>query len=428
MTDSRYPSFGIDICIDILSMSAVVGTEQYITFFDSPVAAGSVVGSIISGYLSNRFGRQDVIFLSCTFWIIGKIIQTAVQNWQMLLIGRVINGVTVGVTGSQQIAIDFGFTIYFFVGYGCSFIPGPASFRTTWGVQFVPCALLMASIPFLPESPRWPASKDRVDEALSVLAKIQSDGNTQDATVIAEWNDIMTTLQIERDVGLEWRKFVLNRIWKRALVVFMVQACQKLAGANVIIYYVVYLLKMANLSGKINLIASSMNCILALICIVIAFFYINQTGSCPLLIYVALAMGACHIIIGAMIAAYKNSAPGGVSGNLNVIVKVTCTPSRVIIAFSHVLIAAFYLRVAPNVGIATVGNWEFNFVLGMFIPHAPWGTDFGSFILFGALCIFAATFGFFMYPETCGKTLEEVDVMFAKGEPPRRGDPACYGW
>ena len=244
-------------------MSAVVGTEQYLTYFNNPVgvrqggigsalAGGSVIGSLIAGFLSDRFGRRDAIFFSCSFWIIGTAIQTAVQNWEMLLVGRIINGVTVGVTSSQvpvylaeisrhdkrgsiiliqQIAIDVGFTIYFFVGYGCSFIPGPASFRTTWGVQFVPCALLMLGLPFLPESPRWLASKDRVEEAMSVLAKIQANGNTQDATVIAEWNEIISTLDIERDVGPGWRKFVFNGMWKRTLVGFMVQALQQLAGA-----------------------------------------------------------------------------------------------------------------------------------------------------------------------------------------------------
>lgn len=70
----------------------------------------------------------------------------------MLLAGRIMNGVTVGITSSQvpvylakiakhdkrgsiiiiqQLAIDVGFTIYFFVGYACSFIPGLGSFRAT---------------------------------------------------------------------------------------------------------------------------------------------------------------------------------------------------------------------------------------------------------------------------------------------------------
>ncbi|KAJ5114151.1 sugar transporter [Penicillium angulare] len=451
---------------DISSMSAVVGTDQYLTFFDNPtgvlqgaigsaLAAGSIVGSACSGYFSDWLGRRDAIWYSCVFWLIGTALQTAVQDWKMLLAGRIINGLTVGVTSSQvpvylaeiskvetrgsiimiqQVAIDVGFTIYFFVGYGCSFIPGPSSFRATWGVQFVPTVILMIGFLFLPESPRWLASKDRVDEALEILAKIQAGGDINDVTVLAEWEEIVTTLRIERETGRGWRKFILNGMWRRTLVGFMVQACQQLTGANVITYYVVYLFQMANLTGNTNLIASSVNYILALICTALAFLFINKSGRRPLLIYGSLGMGVCHFIIGAMIAAFKTPAPGGVGGNLNVLVEVTGIPSRVMIAFSYLLIVVYYFTVAPTtwvysaevwslgtratgMGIATVGNWAFNFALGMFIPPAFKAIDFGLFILFGGLCIFAAVFAFLMYPETCGKTLEEVEIMFATGGP-----------
>lgn len=248
---------------DISSMSAVVGTQQYLNYFDNPVgakqgaigsalAAGSVVGSAIAGYLSDKFGRRDAIWWSCLFWILGTALQAAVQNWQMLLAGRMINGVTVGVTSSQvpvylaeiakrdkrgsiiviqQLAIDVGFTIYFFVGYGCSFIPGPASFRTTWGIQFIPVVILLAGLPFLPESPRWLAAKDCVEEAIRVLACIQADGNTEDVMVLAEWEEITTTIHEERRVGHGWHKYIKNGMWKRTMVGFMVQALQQLTGA-----------------------------------------------------------------------------------------------------------------------------------------------------------------------------------------------------
>ncbi|KAJ4248814.1 hypothetical protein NW762_012652 [Fusarium torreyae] len=451
---------------DISSMSAVVGTNQYLEFFDNPtgarqgaigsaLAAGSVLGSASAGYVSDKIGRRDAIWWSCIFWIAGTIIQTAVQNWQMLLVGRIINGITVGVTSSQvpvylaeiakhdkrgsiiviqQLAIDVGFTVYFFVGYGCSFIAGPASFRTTWSIQFVPCVILMLGLLFLPESPRWLISKDRLDEAITVLANIQSGGNKDDPVVIAEWDEIRNTLRVEREVGRGWRKFVKHGMWHRTLVGFMVQAWQQLAGANVITYYVVYLFQMADLTGNINLIASSINYVLALICTIIAFFYINRTGRRPLLIYGAIGMGVCHFVIGAVIAAFKQPAPEGVAGNLNVIVKVVGSPSYVIIAFAYLLIIVYYFTLAPvtwvysaevwslgtratGMGIATIGNWIFNFALGLFVPPGFRNIDFGLFILFGVLCLCAATFAFFMYPETCGKTLEEVETMFAKGGP-----------
>lgn len=126
----------------------------------------------------------------------------------------------------------------YFIGYGCSFIPGEsASFRTAWGIQFVPCVFFMIGLPFLPESPRWLAKVDRTEEAIHVLANIQAGGNIDDPYVIAEYEEIITVLTAERLAPSSWRKFVYNGMWRRTLAGFSVQAWQQLSGANVMSKY-----------------------------------------------------------------------------------------------------------------------------------------------------------------------------------------------
>lgn len=55
---------------DISSMAAIVTSDQYIAYFDNPsgviqgsigsaLAAGSVLGSLIAGPISDKFGRRD---------------------------------------------------------------------------------------------------------------------------------------------------------------------------------------------------------------------------------------------------------------------------------------------------------------------------------------------------------------------------------
>jgi hypothetical protein len=130
----------------------------------------------------------------------------------------------------------------YFIGYGCSYIgdvDSTTSFRTAWGIQFVPCVFFMIGLPFLPESPRWLAKVDRVDEALHILANIQADGDLEN--VIAELEEIMTVLAAERLALKSWRKFVYNGMWRRTLAGFSVQAWQQLSGANVMTYYIVYI-------------------------------------------------------------------------------------------------------------------------------------------------------------------------------------------
>jgi MFS family permease len=138
----------------------------------------------------------------------------------------------------QQLAIEWGIFIMFFIGYGCSFIPGPSSFRTAWAMQFIPAAILMAGCPFLPRSPRWLAKVGRDEEAIRTLAEIQAKGNQDDPLVIAEWEEITTVLAAERGAAKGWRKFLKNGMWRRTMVGFSVQAWQQLSGANLITYYV----------------------------------------------------------------------------------------------------------------------------------------------------------------------------------------------
>lgn len=145
----------------------------------------------------------------------------------------------------QQLAIEWGIFIMFFVGYGCSFIAGPASFRTAWAIQYVPCVMLMIGLPFLPRSPRWLAKMDRSEEAIITLARIQAKGDVNDPLVVAEWEEITTVLAAERSALPGWRKFFYNGMWRRTVAGFTVQAWQQLSGANIMTYYVVYVFQMA---------------------------------------------------------------------------------------------------------------------------------------------------------------------------------------
>lgn len=97
---------------DISSMSAIIGTDQYKEYFDNPaglrqgaigssLAAGSVVGSAMAGFVSDKIGRRDSIAFACVWWLAGTAIQTATNGFGSLIAGRVLNGVCVGITSSQ---------------------------------------------------------------------------------------------------------------------------------------------------------------------------------------------------------------------------------------------------------------------------------------------------------------------------------------
>jgi MFS family permease len=93
-------------------MSAIIGTEQYLTYFDNPhgirqgaigaaLAAGSVIGFIVARPISDHIGRRDSIFFACFWWLLGTAVQVSTKGSGQLIAGRLLNGVCVGITSSQ---------------------------------------------------------------------------------------------------------------------------------------------------------------------------------------------------------------------------------------------------------------------------------------------------------------------------------------
>jgi MFS family permease len=60
------------------------------------MSAGSFVGALVAGVLSDKIGRKETILIAAICWIIGSILMCAAQNLGMLIVGRIINGFAVG--------------------------------------------------------------------------------------------------------------------------------------------------------------------------------------------------------------------------------------------------------------------------------------------------------------------------------------------
>ena len=155
---------------------------------------------------------------------------------------------------------------------------------------------------------------------------------------------------------------------------------------------------MAGLTGNVNLISGGIQYALFIIFTIFTFFFIDYTGRRPLLIYGALGMAVCHLVVGGVLGSYGVDVPNGVQGNANVVISVTGAPSHVVIAFSYLLIIVYALTLAPvawvyasevwsletrayGMGISATANWLFNFALGLFVPPAFHNISWKTFIV-----------------------------------------------
>ncbi|MCJ1442192.1 MAG: hypothetical protein MMC23_002685 [Stictis urceolatum] len=469
---------------DISSMSAIINTDQYKCYFNQdptdpcggprPAVQGGVVaampggswlGALISGFLSDILGRKLAIVVGGCIWIVGSIISAAAQNLPMLAVGRIINGLCVGIcsaqvpvyiselappskrgrlVGAQQWAITWGIMIMFYISYGTSHLAGAASFRIPWALQMVPALGLILGLMFMPESPRWLARRDRWEEAHEILALVHAKGNKDDPFVLRELEEIKDMCEFERrNADVTYLELFKPNMINRTHIGIFTQVWSQLTGMNVMMYYIGYVFTMAGLSGNNLLLSSSIQYVINVAMTVPALLFVDRWGRRPTLLVGAALMATWLFANAGILAAHGHPAPpGGVDGTPEASWEVTGPASKAVIACSYLFVASYAptwgpvswiyppelypLRVRGKaVALATSSNWAFNFALAYFVPPSFVNIQWRTYILFAVFCVAMFIHVFFMFPETAGKTLEEVEALFTDPAGPKYiGTPA----
>ena len=80
----------------------------------------------------------------------------------------------------------------------------PSSFAWRWPIAFqgVFLIVILGALPFLPESPRWLAQHDRLDEAVNVFARLEGKGvNIAHPSVVRQRDEVKASVQQELLLG-----------------------------------------------------------------------------------------------------------------------------------------------------------------------------------------------------------------------------------
>ncbi|KAM0699111.1 hypothetical protein Q7P36_001157 [Cladosporium allicinum] len=446
---------------DVSSMSAWIDREQYLEYFNHPnsnmqggitasMSAGSFIGALCAGFIADKWGRRYALMGAAIVWIIGAAIQCSAQNVGHLIAGRIVSGLSVGVTSSQvcvylaelapgrirgrivglqQWSIEWGILIMFLVAYGCTSVAGPAAFRIAWGVQAIPGFVLFGALVFFPESPRWLAGQERWEECLGVLAAIHAKGNRDDPLVQAEYMEVQEAVRIMQEAkGVGFLELFGPKVWKRTMCGTSVQMWQQLVGGNVMMYYVVYVFSMAGLTGNTNLYSSAIQYVIFLVTTGCVLPFIDRIGRRTLLLIGAVSSMILHYSIAAIMATQGRHVDQ-VDGNENLKWEVSGASGKAVIALSYIFVGVYGATWAPvgwiycsevfplkyrakGVGLSAATNWIFNFALAYFVAPAFTNIQWKTYIIFGVLCTAMTFHIFFTYPETAGRTLEEIDYIF----------------
>ncbi|KAG9237730.1 putative high-affinity glucose transporter [Amylocarpus encephaloides] len=474
---------------DISSMSAIISTRPYLCYFNqgplyldtdgkcsgpsadvqggitAAMPGGSWLGALVSGYLSDILGRKKAIQIGSIIWCIGSILVCASNGIAMLIVGRIINGFSVGIcsaqvpvyiteiappskrgrlVGCQQWAITWGIMIMFYISYGCSYVNGTAAFRIPWGLQMIPAIFLFTAMLFLPESPRWLAKKDRWEEAQHVLAITHAKGDVNSPFVRRELSEIREAVEFERaNSDVTYFELLSPKMINRTHIGVFTQIWSQCTGMNVMMYYITYIFTMAGLGDSV-LLPSSIQYIINVIMTIPALLFIDRWGRRPTLLVGAALMMTWLFANAGLLAVYsRKPRPGEFSSDAESM-SITGPPAKAVIACTYLFVASYAptwgpvswiyppelypLRVRGKaVALATSSNWAFNFALAYFVPPAFANIKWKVYIIFGVFCASMFLHVFFFFPETAQKRLEEVEYIFddtTPGSIPYLGTPA----
>ncbi|KAL9058952.1 MAG: hypothetical protein Q9162_001510 [Coniocarpon cinnabarinum] len=408
---------------------------------------GCLFGAMTILAFGDYIGRRKAMIMGGLTMILGVIIQVTSQKTGggqlgQFIVGRIVMGVGNGFNTStiptyqaecsktsnrglliciEGGIIAFGTLIAYWIDYGCSY--GSADLSWRFPISFQCIFGLIVAIPmiWLPESPRWLMTRDRLDEGRQVIAALRG----------LEIDDHETQVQVAviqdsiRASGYAGRKTVPLRAlfsngktqhFRRMMLGASSQFMQQIGGCNASIYYFPVLFETSITPGRHNfaLLMGGVFTIVYAISATGSWFIIERVGRRPLFLWGTVGqMSSMIIAFACLIPGSSSAAKGAAVGLFTYIISfaITWLPLPWLYPAE---INPIKTRAKAN-AVSTCTNWLFNFVVVMITPvmidHIGWGT----YLFFACVNACFLPVIYFFYPETKRRSLEEIDIIFAKG-------------
>ncbi|KAF6751923.1 sugar transporter [Ephemerocybe angulata] len=414
--------------------------------------AGAFFGALTSAPVSAKIGRKWTLFIFALIFCVGAFLTTVASGpphgLALIYAGRVLSGYGIGaissvapayvsecapkevrgrITGLFQIMVAVGVMLSYFVNFaiGIHIPTGVNVWRIPFGLQLVPAGIMVFGLLTVKESPRWLASVGRNDEALQNLAYMRRSADSH-PEILAEMAEIQAAIEEEKEAraGLYWKEAFFGKgNFVRFFIAFFIFLLQQWGGQNSVNYYAPQIFaSIGYTSRKNSLLASGVYGVVKVVATAIfIFFGVESLGRKLSLLISALGMGSLFFIIGAILkthppsAALASAGPAPASQAMAAMLYIyVCFYSMGWGPLPWVYVSDIFPTRTRHYGLATASasQWLWNFVVSKVTPQIL--TDLGYKIFFtfaavniGAMATFAA-----LIPETKGRSLEEMDVIF----------------
>ncbi|WRT65457.1 uncharacterized protein IL334_002400 [Kwoniella shivajii] len=433
------------------------GDSAMIGFIVAIYYIGSLFGGLIGGYLGDKIGRIKTVIFGCGIGLIGASLQSSTQNLTWMLIARVISGFGTGhlnaiipVWSSELaehdgrgaiLAFEFflniaGLAFAYWLEFGLKYASNRSQsfvWRFPLAFQLVFLLILISLFSFFPESPRWLAKVGREDDARQVLAVLRTEnGDLDNDKVNEEMYSIMEVVDIERKMesSNNYTSMIFGsnsessgntlHLPRRTWLVIGLQIWQELTGIGVVTVYAPTVFQSASYTAYKADWLSGVNNIFYMFSVLVAVFTLDRVGRRVTLYWGALIMAIClaFCTVGARYAVRtegkEQAAWGAVVATFTFIYTSTFGASWLTVPWLYPT-EIFPLFVRAKGGAVSVVGWSIgNGVVTEITPFLFNAIGEWTFLLFSLLNVLAIPWIYFLYPETSGRSLEQMDCLFAQ--------------
>ncbi len=412
-------------------------SEAQIGWANSCALIGCLVGALLSGALSDRFGRKRLLMIAALLFAVTSLGNALAGNFTVFIAWRILGGVAIGLASNlspmyiaevapaqirgklvaiNQLTVVIGVLAaqlinWYLVrnlpaGSSDDFIRnswfGQQGWRWMFGLTAVPALLFFVGMLCVPESPRWLAKNGSQDRARGILTRIGGPDYAEAAIA-----DIKSTLASEEIQQVHFVDLLEPKMRKVIVLGVVLAVFQQWCGINVIFNYAEEIFRAAgyDISTVLKNIAWTGSVNLAFT--FVALGVVDRGGRRPLMLFGSAALAVIYIALGFCYSAGVKGLPM----LMLVLAAIACYAMSLAPVVWVVISEIFPNRIrGAAMAVAVSALWIACFLLTYTFPmlNAQLGSA-GTFWLYAAICIAGFVFIFFKMPETKGKSLEQIE-------------------
>jgi MFS transporter, SP family, major inositol transporter len=399
----------------------------------SSLLFGAMIGALIGGKLSDVLGRKGALRFCAILFFFGALGSALAPSFGVMLPARIVLGIAVGAAAAtvpvylaemapahrrgrmvtiNELMIVSGQLLAFAINALINALfHGQSVWRWMLIVAAIPAIALFIGLFFLPESPRWYAVRNRLDDAKHVLDLSRP---PQEAT--EEYNIIATHAQrdVSEDKGAALRDLRAYAWMRRVLWIGIGLAIvQQATGINTVNYYAPTILESAGVGTSAALVLTITVGVVGVAGTILGIYLLGHVNRRPLVMIGFIGVAAGHLIL-ALMFLLPESRTRAYLILLGMLVVVFFVQTFIGTLIWLLLSEIFPMTIRGfAMGTAVFILWTTNTIISFVFPLLVGAL--GATLTFGLFTIVNACSFLFVWkfcPETRGRTLEELEDDF----------------